>query len=59
MTSGGFTNGRPAGHYARCLYSVATATSALTFALLGAVTREASYAEAARRAVDFLVKNWN
>jgi hypothetical protein len=59
QASGGFTNGWLAGHYARCLYSVATATSALTFALLGAVTREASYAEVAQRAVDFLVKDWN
>lgn len=57
--SGGFTNGRLAGHDAQWIYSVATGTTALAFAFFGSVTGEQEYLRIAERAARFLVRDWN
>ncbi len=57
--SGGFTNGWLAGHHAQWIYSIATGTTALSFAFYAAATGEPGYIEVAERAVEFLVRDWH
>ena len=57
--SGGFTNGWLAGHHAKWIYSIATGTTALSFAFYAAATGEHGYIEVAERAVEFLVRDWH
>jgi hypothetical protein len=59
MPNGGFLNGWLAGHYAKWIYSIATATEGQTFALTGAVSGDSSYMEVAERAAEFLLREWN
>ena len=57
--SGGFTNGRLAGHDAKWIYSIATGTTALSYAFYAAATGEPGYIEVAERAAEFLVRDWH
>jgi hypothetical protein len=57
--SGGFTNGWLAGHHAHWIYSIATGTTALSFAFYAAATGEPGYIEVAERAARFLVRDWH
>jgi len=57
--SGGFTNGRLAGHNAKWIYSIATGTTALSYAFYAAATGEPGYIEVAERAAEFLVRDWH
>ena len=60
---GGFTNGWipgwAEGNYAKNIYSVATATTALTFAIFSKITGESKYMETAEKALAFMINNWN
>lgn len=55
---GSFTNGWIGGRYATWKYNVATSNTALPFALLAKVTGEKKHLDAAQRAVDFLIRDW-
>jgi hypothetical protein len=57
--SGGFTNGWLAGHRAQWIYSIATGTTALSYAFYAAATGEPGYIEVAERAAQFLVRDWH
>ncbi len=57
--SGGFTNGRLAGNNAKWIYSIATGTTALSYAFYSAVSGEPGYMEVAESAAEFLVRDWN
>jgi len=57
--SGGFTNGRLAGHDAKWIYSIATGTTGLAYAFFGAATGEQKYLDIAEKAALFLVRDWN
>ena len=57
--SGGFTNGWLAGHRAQWIYSIATGTTALSYAFYAAATNEPGYIEVAERAAQFLVRDWH
>lgn len=56
---GGFDNGWLAGKYAKKIYSVATATTALTYAFLSKVTNNSEYILTAEKACGFLAEGWN
>jgi hypothetical protein len=57
--SGGFTNGRLAGHDAKWIYSIATGTTGLAYAFFAAATGEQKYMDIAEKAALFLVRDWN
>jgi hypothetical protein len=57
--SGGFTNGRLAGNDAKWIYSIATGTTALSYAFFGGATGESPYVSVAEKAAEFLVRDWH